>query len=124
MNSVAQKEDRVDQVDQSNGVYAAPRVNVVETKDEFVLEAEMPGVNKDGLEILLENEELTIVGRRSRADRGAAVYRESTGYDYRRVFAIDPSIDAERISANMDQGVLTLRLPKAEKVKPRKINIG
>ena len=49
------------------------------------------------------------------------LHRESRGNDYRRVFEIDPSIDATKISAKIDQGVLTLHLPKTEAVKPRKI---
>lgn len=101
-----------------------PQVNIVETKDGFVLEAEMPGVNKSGLEILLEGNELTIVGRRQHLVEGAEpVYRESYDFDYRRSFELDPMIDTARISARMENGVLFLDLPKAEKVKPRKITV-
>jgi HSP20 family protein len=104
--------------------YLQPPVNVVETKDGYVLEAEMPGVGKDGLEVLLEDNELTIVGHRTVAVQGAQpLYRESFDRDYRRTFVLDPTIDTAKISARMDRGVLTLNLPKAEKVKPRKISV-
>jgi HSP20 family protein len=101
-----------------------PQVNIVETKDAYVLEAEMPGVNKDGLEVLLEANELTIVGRRRHEQGGAQlVYRESFDRDFRRTFELDPTIDTQRIAARMENGVLHLELPKAEKVKPRKIAV-
>jgi HSP20 family protein len=67
---------------------------------------------------------LVIVGRREAAEpQGQSVYRESRSADYRRVFELDPSIDTSKISARMEQGVLTLQLPKAESVKPRKITV-
>lgn len=104
--------------------YLTPRVNIHEQKDGYVLYAEMPGVTKDGIEILLEDDELTILGHRKTAEvPGTPLYRESTGRDYRRVFALDPVIDTARIVAKIDQGLLTLELPKAEKVKPRKITV-
>ena len=109
--------------DQRRG-WLQPQVNIAETPDGYVLEAEMPGVGKDGLEILLEANELTIVGRRSLDIEGAhPVYRESFDRDYRRSFELDPTIDTQRIKARMDNGVLYLELPKAEKVKPRKITV-
>jgi HSP20 family protein len=55
--------------------------------------------------------------------KGDLVYGESRPLDYRRVFELDPSIDAARITAKVEQGVLTLTLPKAESVKPRKIAV-
>jgi HSP20 family protein len=89
-----------------------------------VLEAEMPGVNREGLEITLEDNEITIVGhRRSETTPGQPLFRERHAADFRRVFELDPAIDAGKISARMDQGVLTLTLPKSEKVKPRKIRV-
>ena len=101
-----------------------PQVNIVENQEGYVLEAEMPGVNKSGLEVLLEGNELTTVARRSWCPEGAeCVYRESYDRDYRRSFELDPAIDTARISARMDDGVLHLELPKAERVKPRKITV-
>jgi len=105
--------------------YVTPFANILETKDGYILESEMPGVRKDGLEITVENGELVIVGHRAQVERkGRELFRESRGLDYRRVFEIDASIDTNRISAKIDQGVLTLTLPKAESVKPLKISVG
>jgi HSP20 family protein len=104
--------------------YLTPLANILENKDGYLLEAEMPGVNKDGLDITVENGELTSVGRRSPVEnRGREIYRESRAFDYRRTFELDPSIDTGRITAKIDQGVLKLQLPKAEAVKPRKISV-
>src|SRR5262249_40602942 len=98
--------------------------NIVESKDGYLLEAEMPGVGKEDLEITVENGELVIVGRRrSEAGQGQQLHRQSRGLDYRRVFELAPSIDVSKINAHMDQGVLKLQLPKAESVKPRKIQV-
>lgn len=104
--------------------FVSPEVNIFETKDGYVLEAEMPGVNKEGLEITLEGTEITIVGHRQPEPMpGSPLFRESQGWDFRRVFELDPAIDTSKISASMEQGVLTLTLPKSEKVKPRKITV-
>lgn len=101
-----------------------PLANILETKDGYVVEAEMPGVAKDGLELTVENGELVIVGhRRPNEGRGALIYRESRDCDYRRVFELDPSIDTSKIAAKIEQGVLTLHLPKTEAVKPRRIAV-
>ena len=104
--------------------YVAPQVNIFENQEGYVLEAEMPGVNKEGLEVTLEDNEITIVGRRA-ADTapGQPLFRERHAADYRRVFELDPAIDGSKIFARIDQGVLTLTLPKSEKVKPRKIRV-
>jgi HSP20 family protein len=104
--------------------FVAPEVNIFETKDGYSLEAEMPGVNKQGLEVTLEGNEITIVGHRQVEPlTGQAVFRESREADFRRVFELDPAIDTSRISARMEQGILCLTLPKSEKVKPRKISV-
>ena len=104
--------------------YLTPIVNVSETPEGYHLEAEMPGVNKERLEITLEGTELTIVGHKRVDDpEGTAVHRESRPFAYRRVFELDPSIDTEKISAHMDQGILKLTLPKGEKAKPKKIKV-
>ena len=104
--------------------FITPPASVTEIADGYVLEIEMPGVKKDGLDISIENNELTIVGRRSLpAVEGTLIHRESRPENSRRAFELDPSIDANKISAKIDQGLVTLTLPKAEQVKPRKITV-
>src|SRR5580700_10337623 len=118
MNTATQNESRAraEQSDQTQ--FTSPEVNIFETKEGYMLEAEMPGVTKEGLEITLEGTELTITGHRNGEQLpGQPLFRESRGADFRRAFELEPAIDAARISARMDQGVLTLTLPKVEKAK-------
>jgi len=104
--------------------YVAPEVNIFETKDGYVVEAEMPGVNKEGLEITVEGNELTIVGHRNTEQVNVqALFRERRLADYRRSFELDPAIDTSKVTAKIEQGILTVTLPKSEKVKPRRITV-
>src|SRR5215468_4191070 len=104
--------------------FVAPPVNVMEADNGYTLEVEMPGVIKDGLDVSVENNELTIVGRRSLPIvEGTLIHHESRPENFRRTLELDPSIDANKISAKVEQGLVTLTLPKAEHVKPRKITI-
>src|SRR5690242_21857634 len=104
MNATLQKDSRAN--NERNATFVSPNVNIFETKDGYVLEAEMPGVNKEGLEITLENNELTIVGRRSDdVGQGKALFRERQLVDFRRTFELDPAIDTAKVSARIDQGV-------------------
>jgi HSP20 family protein len=134
MNATTQKRERENRVTTTNGRrditgpergYVLPEADVVETKDEFVLTVEMPGVSKEGLELTLESNVLTIVGRRSDGvgERLQPLFRESKPRDFRRVFELAPSIEVGKVEAEISQGVLTVHLPKAEKVKPRKIAV-
>jgi HSP20 family protein len=125
MNATAQKETTTTLPQDMEQELVSPAVNIFETKDGYVLEAEMPGVNKEGLDITLEGTEITITGRRqAEVLPGTALFRESSARGYRRVFELDPAIDRQKISAVMEQGVLTLTLPKSEQVKPRRIMVG
>ncbi len=102
-----------------------PLANILERADGYDLQAEMPGVNREGLEVTVDKGMLTITGKRvPRPVKGRELFRETRPTDYRRVFELDPSIDAERITARIDQGLMTMHLPKAERVKPRKIEVG
>ena len=106
--------------------YVRPRASITENAANFVVQVEMPGVSRAGLEITFENGELTLLGHRqpATAPTGAElVYRESQPADFRRTFEVDNSIDAAHIGAALDQGLLTLTLPKAEAARPRKIEI-
>jgi HSP20 family protein len=124
MNTTVQKEVRPPADHAARQSFVAPEVNIFENKDGYVLEADMPGVGKEGLEITLEGNEITIVGhRQDEAAPGDLLFRERRLADYRRVFELDPAIDTAKVSAKMAQGVLTLTLPKSERVKPRKIAV-
>jgi HSP20 family protein len=124
MNAVAQKEKEKQIKPAAEPPFVAPDVNIYETEDGYILQADMPGVTKEGVEITLEGNTLTFNGRRrGETVSGSVLYRESRGLNYRRVFELDPGIDTRRIGAEMRQGLLTLTLPKAEHVKPRKIEI-
>jgi HSP20 family protein len=129
MNTVVNRNDRTERPQRTttsaeHQAWFTPEVNIFETRDGYVLEADMPGVNKSGLEITLEGNTLTLVGRRNEPELGAhRVYRESREGGFRRVFELDPVIDSAKISARMEQGILTLHLPKADQVKPRKIQV-
>jgi HSP20 family protein len=104
--------------------FLSPAARIVEAGDGYTLEVEMPGVNKESLEISVENNELMITGRRSLPTvEGTILHRESRSQNFRRTFELDPSIDTGKINARIDQGVATLHLPKAEHVKPRKISV-
>jgi len=105
--------------------FLTPEVDIYQNKDEYVLEADMPGVTKEGLELTLDGQVLTIIGHRNHETvHGNPLYRESQQYDFRRVFELDPEIDTGKIGARMENGILVVRMPKAERVKPRKITIG
>jgi HSP20 family protein len=109
---------------QATEQFIAPAATVLENTDGYTLEVEMPGVSKENLEMWVENNELTILGRRSMPSvEGTLIHGESRSENFRRSFELDPSIDAGKISAKIEQGVVTLTLPKAEQVMPRKIAV-
>jgi len=102
-----------------------PRVDIYENKESLFLIADMPGVDEKTVDIELEKNILTITGR---AENGmikdaAMMYSEYEIGDYERVFTLSDEIDREKIVATVKNGVLRLELPKAEKVKPKKIAI-
>ena len=124
MKSIVQAEPKAAPERTRPEEFVTPVVNIFETQDGYALEAEMPGVNKSGLEITLEGNEITIIGRKAAEPvNGEVLFRERSTADFRRVFELDPAIDTGKISAKMEQGILTLALPKSEHVKPRKIAV-
>jgi HSP20 family protein len=103
--------------------YILPAVNIHQDAEGYTLEVEMPGVPKSGVEVTFEEGKLALVGRRERSAEEGYTYRESSDADYRRVFDLDPTIDTARIEATIEQGLLTVRLPRAEAAKPRRIAV-
>jgi HSP20 family protein len=90
----------------------------------YVLYAEMPGVNRDGIEITVEDGNLILVGQRQPLSVSAEpLHRETRQLSYRRAYELDPSIDANKISARIEQGILSVNLPKAETLKSRRITL-
>jgi HSP20 family protein len=102
-----------------------PRHGVEETADAFVITAYVPGVNRSDVETSVDNETLTVLARRTWTPPTGwtAVYRESAEADYRLALQLDHRVNREAVRAELTQGVLTLTLPKAETVKPRRIEI-
>jgi len=111
-------------VAEDRAVTATPRVDVVETENEFVLLADMPGVKPDDVDVRFEKGELTVHGRRPAGRPGKEPeQREAEATNFQRVFAVDETVAADRITAELKNGVLTVRLPKVEAVKPRRITV-
>ena len=108
----------------TRAVTVTPRADVLETDDEFLLLADMPGVTSENVDIRFENGELTLHGRRAadHAEKARALW-EYEVTNYFRTFRLTEHIAADRIEAELKNGVLTLHLPKAEAVKPRKIAV-
>jgi len=102
----------------------APPVRIMEDESEVVAELEMPGVSREGLEIKVDGNTLTIDGRRADdIPSGKFLIRERRHEEYHKAFTIDESVDREGISADMVDGVLRLRLKVKEKARPRKIAV-
>ncbi len=102
-----------------------PVVNVQQDADGYTIQAEMPGVAREDVLVTFEDGKLTLTGRRRTSETsGRPIYRESSRADYRRVFDLDATVDASKIAASVEQGVLSVRLPKAEAAKPRQIAVG
>ncbi len=103
-----------------------PPVDVMEDKDQVRIEADLPGVKPEHVTISLENNVLTIRGERHQRteEQNERVHRFERNYGlFERAFTIPGTVDAERISARYDNGVLTISLPKVERAKPRQITV-
>jgi len=103
--------------------YVTPPADIYENQDGLVVMADLPGVAKDGLDVRVENNLLTIRGKPQHSLPGDPVYREYGLLNFFRQFELNERVDQENISAELKHGVLTLHLPKAEEAKPRKIDV-
>jgi HSP20 family protein len=95
----------------------APAVDIFESKDELLILADLPGVAKEDLSVHFEKGRLSIEGRLQ------TFAADEEPFDYRRSFVVPQGIDAEKIAANLQNGVLRLSLPKPAAAKPRQIEI-
>ena len=102
-----------------------PVADIFETDQALTVILEMPGVSKDSVDVNVETDVLTIEGRVdfSNYDGLQPLYTEYNVGNYARIFQLSSKIEQDRISAELKYGVMMLVLPKAEKAKPRKINV-
>jgi HSP20 family molecular chaperone IbpA len=98
-------------------------VDIYENGDGLVVKADLPGVAKENLDVRVENNLLTIRGKSVHVASGDPVYREYELVNFFRQFELNERVDQSKISADLKHGVLTLKLPKAEEAKPRKIDV-
>ncbi len=103
----------------------APAVDIYETNDAIVLIAEMPGVDEKTIDVTLDNDVLTLRGQVNYElpEGYELVYNEYDLGDYERSFTVNEAIDVDKIEAEYHNGVLTVKLPKAEPVKAKKVQV-
>jgi HSP20 family protein len=97
------------------GGAVSPRVDVLETENEYLVLADMPGTKPEDVDVRFEQGELSVHGRRAT--------RKDEFTTYHRTFTVADSVAADKITAELKTGVLTIRLPKVEAVKPKKIAV-
>lgn len=102
-----------------------PPVDIVEDRTGITLYADMPGVSRDGLDVVVEGETLSIEGKADfRLPEGMqALYADVRSTRYQRSFSLSRELEGDKIEATLKDGVLSLRIPKREEHKPRKIDV-
>jgi HSP20 family molecular chaperone IbpA len=103
--------------------YITPAVDIYETPDGLAVLADLPGVNRDGLDVRVDNNVLTIRGMSQHIATADPAYREYELVNFFRQFELGEKIDQSSISAELKHGVLTVHLPKAPEAKPRQIAV-
>lgn len=105
--------------------FVVPAYEVKESNEAFGLEVFMPGVHKDAVEINVDQGELIVTGVRNwKSPEGwTEIFRESSPLDYRIRLDLNEAVDVDKINAELENGVLRVTLPKAEALKPRRIDV-
>ena len=111
----------------SSAVQFAPRFDVKETKDAYVLKADLPGVKEEEIDVSLNGNMLTISGKKEEEhkEEGEQYYAMERSYGaFSRSFTLPDGADGEHVTADLKNGVLTLQIPKRPEAQPKKITIG
>ncbi len=103
--------------------FLVPAVDIYETEDALHVIADVPGVREEDLDIRVEDRVLTISGKPSLVTGEDLLMQEFELMPYFRQFRLGDDVDQEKIEARLQHGVLTLRLPKADQAKPKKIKV-
>lgn len=108
-----------------NATPLVPAVDIVEDGEAIIVTADLPGVAREELSIGVEGDTLTVEGSVSLGESGGmqSVYAEVRVPRYKRSFVLGRDLDTENISAHLQHGVLTLRVPKREQAKPRRVEV-
>jgi HSP20 family protein len=106
-----------------DAVYIAPPVDIFENEDSLIVVADLPGVDRDGVDIRVDDDILTIRGNAKYAQQANVLRQEFTLENYYRQFQLSDEVDQTKIAAESKNGVLTIMMPKAEKSKPRQIKV-
>ncbi len=111
-------------ITESKKIFQTPSADIYETEDIYSVKLEMPGVAKENLNVVIDDDELKITAESSIGENGANLkYADFRTANFSRTFRVGNDIDRNRIEAKLDNGVLTLILHKSEEVKPKKILI-
>ena len=113
------------QTDEPPESYFVPATDIYETAEELVILADLPGIKPDGLSVTVQDNVLEIrgtLGAKAEAPGEALLQEFATGEFY-RAFQLPADFDTDKIAATLKQGVLTVRLPKSERLKPRRIEV-
>lgn len=103
--------------------YLVPAVDIYETDDGLTLVADMPGVDRDDVDIQVDNNVLTIEGKITHPERPNPTYEEFDLLSYFRQFSLSSELDTDRIEAELRNGVLTVSLPRSPKASPKQIEV-
>lgn len=115
--------EEVDATRETDRSLRAPAVDIVELEAEYVLSAEIPGVTREGAEVTVDEGVLYVRGRVECACPGKVDHQELACADFERAFSLSDDVDATKITAEVEDGVLRVHLAKCEQAKLRKIEI-
>ena len=104
----------------------APAIHVLEKQDKFVTKVELPGVHEEDITVSVIGDTLVVEGEKeaeSEVKKKGYYYSETSYGSFSRSITIPSTVDADKISANFDKGVLEIDLPKAVQIKPRKVSV-
>lgn len=119
-------EEKTLEIKEERARFITPLTNIVEKENEVVLESEMAGLTREDIDIQLNGNELTIVGKPGTnvvPEGYTKLYGERSPLEYKRSFTLSSTINMDAINAKYENGVLNLTLPKEEELLPKKIQI-
>ena len=103
-----------------------PRCDILETDNDFIVTLDLPGVKKENVTVNYQDNQLTISGERIAEEiqeKRDFIRKERTYGNFHRVFTLPQSVNAEKITANFKEGILTIKVPKSEESKPKQVKI-